>query len=54
MEAARILKTLYVKPQRTIGVVLGIGEEQGLFGSHDELVPRFTRDAMPPLPKPCE
>jgi carboxypeptidase Q len=33
MEAARILKTLGVKPRRTIRVVLWSGEEQGLLGS---------------------
>ena len=33
MEAARILKTLGVKPKRTIRVALWSGEEQGLLGS---------------------
>ena len=33
MEAARILKTLCVKPRRTIRVALWSGEEQGLLGS---------------------
>ena len=33
MEAARILKTLGVKPRRTIRVALWIGEAQGLLGS---------------------
>src|ERR1051325_7836559 len=33
MEAARILKTLGVKPRRTIRVALWSGEEEGLFGS---------------------
>ena len=33
MEAARILKTLGVKPRRTIRLALWSGEEQGLFGS---------------------
>ncbi|MGI8639162.1 MAG: M20/M25/M40 family metallo-hydrolase [Pyrinomonadaceae bacterium] len=33
MEAARILKTLNVKPRRTIRVALWSGEEQGLLGS---------------------
>jgi Zn-dependent M28 family amino/carboxypeptidase len=33
MEAARILKTLAVKPRRTIRVALWSGEEQGLLGS---------------------
>ncbi len=33
MEAARILKTIGVKPRRTIRVALWAGEEQGLLGS---------------------
>lgn len=33
LEAVRILKTLGVKPRRTIRLVLWSGEEQGLFGS---------------------
>ena len=33
MEAARILKTIGVKPRRTIRVALWSGEEQGLYGS---------------------
>lgn len=33
MEAARILKTLGIKPKRTIRFALWAGEEQGLFGS---------------------
>ena len=33
MEAARILKTLGIKPRRTIRVALWSGEEQGLLGS---------------------
>lgn len=33
MEAARILRTLGVKPKRSIRFVLWAGEEQGLFGS---------------------
>ena len=33
MEAARILKTLNVKPRRTVRVALWSGEEQGLLGS---------------------
>lgn len=33
MEAARILKTLNIKPRRTIRVALWSGEEQGLLGS---------------------
>ena len=34
MEAIRILKTIGVKPRRTIRVALWGGEEQGLLGSH--------------------
>ena len=33
MEAVRILKTLDIKPRRTIRIALWTGEEQGLFGS---------------------
>jgi len=33
MEAARILKTLNIRPRRTIRFALWTGEEQGLFGS---------------------
>lgn len=33
MEAVRILKTLNLKPKRTIRIALWSGEEQGLFGS---------------------
>ncbi|MFN7927758.1 MAG: M20/M25/M40 family metallo-hydrolase [Blastocatellia bacterium] len=33
MEAARILKTIGVKPRRTIRVALWSGEEQGIYGS---------------------
>jgi hypothetical protein len=35
MEAVRILKTLNVKPRRTIRIALWSGEEQGLFGSRN-------------------
>jgi hypothetical protein len=53
MEAARILKTLGVKPRRTIRVALWSGEEQGLlgsqayvkehFGSFEELKPGYEK-----------
>ena len=33
LEVMRILKTLHVKPRRTIRIGLWSGEEQGLFGS---------------------
>ncbi|HET7873205.1 MAG TPA: M20/M25/M40 family metallo-hydrolase [Terriglobales bacterium] len=53
MEAARILKTLGVKPRRTIRVALWSGEEEGLlgsqayvkehFGSFEEPKPEFSK-----------
>jgi len=41
MEAARILKTLNVKPRRTIRVALWSGEEQGLLGSQAYVAKHF-------------
>ena len=41
MEAARILKTLNVKPRRTIRVALWSGEEQGLLGSQAYIEKHF-------------
>ena len=41
MEAARILKTLGVKPRRTIRVALWSGEEQGLLGSQAYIKEHF-------------
>jgi len=41
MEAARILKTLGVKPRRTIRVALWSGEEQGLLGSQAYIKKHF-------------
>jgi len=41
MEAARILKTLDLKPRRTIRVALWSGEEQGLFGSRGYVKEHF-------------
>lgn len=41
MEAARILKTLGVKPRRTIRVALWSGEEQGLLGSQAYVKQQF-------------
>ncbi|HVG42959.1 MAG TPA: M20/M25/M40 family metallo-hydrolase [Chitinophagaceae bacterium] len=35
MEAARLLKTMNLKPKRTVRIVLWSGEEQGLFGSRN-------------------
>ena len=42
MEAARILKTLGVKPRRTIRFLLWSGEEQGLFGSNAYVKQHFA------------
>lgn len=48
MEAMRILKTLDLKPRRTIRIALWSGEEQGLLGSrnwvdnHEELWPKIS------------
>jgi hypothetical protein len=42
MEAARILKTLGVKPRRTIRFVLWTGEEQGLLGSNAYVKQHFA------------
>lgn len=41
MEAARILKTLNIKPRRTIRVALWSGEEQGLLGSQAYVAKHF-------------
>ena len=49
LEAIRILKTLGVKPRRTIRIALWSGEEQGLLGSRNyvrnHLTDTFTRKA---------
>ena len=42
MEAVRILKTLGVKPRRTIRIALWGGEEQGLHGSRNYVKNHFT------------
>ena len=48
MEAVRILKTLGVKPRRTIRIALWSGEEQGLFGSRAYVSQHFAeRKAVP-------
>ena len=44
MEAMRILKTLGVRPRRTIRVALWAGEEQGLLGSKAYVAEHFTGD----------
>ena len=49
MEAARILKTLGVKPRRTIRVALWSGEEEGLLGSQAYVKEHF---GSPESPKP--
>jgi len=50
MEAARILKTLGVKPKRSIRFVLWSGEEQGLLGSAAYIDQHLAR--RPPHPDP--
>lgn len=47
MEAARILKALYVQPRRTIRVALWSGEEEGLFGSRAYVAQHFGSYAAP-------
>ncbi|MEK6333800.1 MAG: M20/M25/M40 family metallo-hydrolase [Acidobacteriota bacterium] len=53
MEAARILKTLGVKPRRTIRVALWSGEEQGLLGSQAYVKAHFgsVEDPQPAFEK---
>ena len=50
MEAARIIKTLNLKPRRTIRVALWSGEEQGLLGSQAYVAKHFGT-AENPLPE---
>jgi hypothetical protein len=45
MEAARIIKTLDLKPRRTIRVALWTGEEQGIFGSKAYVDEHFRKRA---------
>lgn len=45
MEAVRILKTLNVKPRRTIRIALWSGEEQGVFGSKGYVKKTFADPA---------
>jgi carboxypeptidase Q len=47
MEAARILKTLGVKPRRTIRVALWSGEEEGLLGSQAYVKEHFGSSENP-------
>jgi carboxypeptidase Q len=51
MEAVRILKTLGVKPRRTIRVALWTGEEQGYFGSLAHLKKHFATRPEPQDPE---
>jgi carboxypeptidase Q len=47
MEAVRILKTLGLKPKRTIRIALWSGEEQGLYGSQGYIKAHFGTFAEP-------
>lgn len=52
MEAVRILKTLNLKPRRTIRIALWSGEEQGLFGSRNYVKAHIADPAtMQPQPE---
>lgn len=51
MEAIRILKSLDIKPRRTIRVALWGGEEQGLLGSRG-YVEKYLYDSKAKQPKP--
>jgi carboxypeptidase Q len=53
MEAVRILKTLGVKPKRTIRIALWSGEEQGLYGSQGYVKQHFGTFAEPRTPEPA-
>ena len=48
MEAVRILKTIGVKPRRTIRIALWGGEEQGLHGSRNYVKNHFTDTTLTP------
>ncbi|MET0243624.1 MAG: M20/M25/M40 family metallo-hydrolase [Flavitalea sp.] len=48
MEVVRILKTLNVKPRRTIRIALWGGEEQGLHGSRNYVKNHFTDTTVTP------
>ena len=54
MEAVRILKTLGVKPRRTIRIALWSGEEQGLHGSKNYVTKHFVDPATQKLTKEGE
>ncbi|WP_420149168.1 M28 family metallopeptidase [Spirosoma sp.] len=51
MEAVRILKTIGVKPRRTIRIALWSGEEQGLHGSKNYVTNHFVDPATQKLTK---
>jgi carboxypeptidase Q len=53
MEAVRILKSLGIKPKRTIRIALWSGEEQGLFGSLGYVKQHFGTFAEPKVPDPA-
>jgi hypothetical protein len=53
MEAVRILKSLGLKPKRTIRIALWSGEEQGLFGSQGYVKNHFGTFAEPEHPEPA-
>jgi len=53
IEAVRILKTLGIKPKRTIRVALWSGEEQGLYGSQGYVKQHFGTFAEPKSPEPA-
>ena len=52
MEAVRILKTLGIKPRRTIRIALWSGEEQGLFGSVGYVKQHFGTFGQPAIADP--
>jgi hypothetical protein len=47
MEAMRLLRTLDLKPRRTIRIALWTGEEQGLFGSRAYVAEHFGTEDKP-------
>jgi carboxypeptidase Q len=53
MEAVRILKSLGVKPKRTIRIALWSGEEEGLYGSQGYVKQHFGTFAEPKVPEPA-
>jgi carboxypeptidase Q len=53
MEAVRILKSLGIKPRRTIRIALWSGEEEGLYGSLGYVKQHFGTFAEPEHPQPA-